>query len=233
MYRSKTAGRMRPFRILANVFLLAVIAFFTQAAVADESVVKQFLRYVYGADGVDISRTCLRAEDNWMLKGPKNTNALSAVDSLVIAPAKRSGIYSGLIQHDVYFVEVRDGIVDPAFTLEGIYGIQHQLVKTFVYASLRQDKSLLKRLVTDVSKVEISGPRDAPPGGDMDVYEDIIGALPVVRSSKPSDDLISNTITYKVPVGEAGLVLTLLKKDGIWKIDTSKPIKVSLAFFYQ
>jgi hypothetical protein len=67
----------------------------------------------------------------------------------------------------------------------------------------------------------------------MDVYEDIIGALPVVRSSKPSDDLISNTITYKVPVGEAGLVLTLLKKDGIWKIDTSKPIKVSLAFFYQ
>lgn len=218
---------------LTKATLFALLTLSAQAAPAQESPVKQFLRYIYGADGVDISRICLPHDDTWMLRGAKNTNALSTVEALSIDPAKRSGIFSGLVRNEAYFVEVRDGQIDPAFSLEAQYGVHHQIVKMFLYAALRHDQRLLGRLTTDAKKVEISGPKDAPPPGDMDVYEGVIQAIPVVRSSRPSEDLKSKSVTYRVPIGETGMSLALVKQDGTWKIDTSKQVKVSLAFFYQ
>jgi hypothetical protein len=220
-------------KITTRTTLFVLLTFLALPALAEESVVKQFLRYVYGADGVDIAQTCLPSDDLWMLRGARNTNTLAAVDALSLDPAKRSGIFFGLIRNEGYFVEVRDGKVDPAFSLESQYQLHRMLAKMFLYAALRHDQHMLGRLTTDAGKVEILGPKDAPPAGDMDVYEGVLQAMPVVRCSKPADDLKSRTVTYRVPLGEAGLNLLLTRQDGVWKIDTSKSVKVSLAFFYQ
>ena len=67
----------------------------------------------------------------------------------------------------------------------------------------------------------------------MDVYGSIVEQLPVVRSSKPQDDATSRTVTYRVPIGEEALTLTLVKDGSTWKIDTSKSVRMSLEFFYR
>jgi len=228
---AKTEQNLMQSLLQTGILVLLIIS--SGVASADELPVKQFLRFIYGAEPGEISRICLASDDTWMLRGAKNTNALSAIDALSIDPQKRSGCYFGLIQNEAYFIELRDGKVDPAFSLEGQYSVHRQLVKTLLYAALRHDQRLLSRLTTNPQSVEVSGPKDAPPPGDMDVYEGVIQAIPVVRTSKPSEDAKSKTVTYRVPIGEEGLNVPLLKQGGIWKIDTSKPLKISLAFFYQ
>ena len=61
----------------------------------------------------------------------------------------------------------------------------------------------------------------------------IIEQLPVVRSSAPQDDVKRRTVTYRVPLGEEALTLTLVKDGSVWKIDTSKSVHMSLEFFYR
>ena len=212
--------------------LFAVLLVSASVARCAEPVTKQFLRYIYGADGVELTNICLPSDDAWMLRGAKDTNALAALDSLKIA-SKPTGITSGLVGRDMYFIETRDGKVDPAFNLDGIYMIHRQIVLRFIYSALSQNQRMLGQIVTDASKVKIDGPKDAPPGGDMDVYGPIIEQLPVVRSSKPQDDAKSRTVTYRVPIGEEALTLTLVKDGSTWKIDTSKTIRVPLEFFFR
>ena len=43
----------------------------------------------------------------------------------------------------------------------------------------------------------------------------------------------SKSITYRMPIGEKGFELTLVKKGSTWKIDSSKKISVPLKFFFQ
>jgi hypothetical protein len=190
------------------------------------------LRYIYGEDGVELTNVCLPSDDAWMLRGAKNTNALAALDSVKIA-SKATGITSGLLGRDLYFIETRDGKVDPALNLDGIYMMHRQIVLRLIYSTLSQNQKMLRQIVTDASKVMVDGPKDAPPGGDMDVYVPIIEQLPVVRSSKPQDDVKSRTVTYRVPVGEEALTLTLIKDGSTWMIDTSKSVRISLELFYR
>ena len=212
--------------------LFAVLLVSVSAAPCAEPVTKQFLRYIYGADGVELTSICLPSDDAWMLRGAKNTNALAALDILEIA-SKPTGVTSGLVGRDMYFIETRDGKVDPTFNLASVYTMHRQLVLRFVYAALSQNQRMLRQIVTDASKVKVEGPKDAPPGGDMDVYGPIIEQLPVVRSSTPQDDAKSRSVTYRVPLGEEALRLTLVKDGSTWKIDTSKPVHMSLEFFYR
>ncbi len=211
-----------------HIFLL--FALISQTAFSKEPLAKQFLQYIYGADGIDIAQICVPSEDLWMLRGAKNTNALAEVASMKL---KDKGVFTAMVRNEISFIEVRDGRIDPAFNLDGIYNLHRKLIQTFIYASLTHDEALLKRLTTDASKVKMTGPKDTPPSGDMDVYEGVIEAMPVLRSSKPSDDSKSKTITYRVPVGDSPLLLTLIKDGSTWKIDTSKSIKVPLEYFYQ
>jgi hypothetical protein len=210
--------------------LFAILLVSASAAQCAEPAAKQFLRYIYGADGIELTSICHPSDDVWMLRGAKNTNALVALDALKIA-SKPSGITSGLVGTDIYFIETRDGKVDPTFNLDGIYVIHRQLVLRFIYSALSQNRGTLGRLVTDASKVKIDGPKAAP--GDMDQYGSIIELMPVVRSSKPADDAKSRTVTYPVPLGEEALALTLIKDGSTWKIDTSKSVRVPLEFFFR
>jgi len=132
---------------------------------------------------------------------------------------------------DIYFIETRDGKVDPAFKLDGIYILHRQLVLQFLYAALSQNRRMHGRLATDSSKVRIVGPK-APPG-DMDQYGSILQMMPVVRSSKPADDAKSRTVSYRVPIGDEALKLTLRKDGSTWKIDTSRTVQVPLGFFFR
>jgi hypothetical protein len=210
--------------------LFAILLVSASAAQCAEPAAKQFLRYIYGADGIELTSICHPSDDVWMLRGAKNTNALVALDALKIA-SKPSGITSGLVGTDIYFIETRDGKVDPTFNLDGIYVMHRQLVLRFIYSALSQNRGMLGRLVTDASKVKIDGPKAAP--GDMDQYGSIIELMPVVRSSKPADDAKSRTVTYRVPLGEEALALTLIKDGSTWRIDTSKSVRVPLEFFFR
>lgn len=127
-----------------------------------------------------------------------------------------------------------DGTVQRRMEKEdGVYMMHRQVVLRFIYFALSQNHRILGQIVTDASMVKVDGPKDAPLGGDMDVYGPIIEQLPVVRSSKPQDDARSRNVTYRVPLGEEALTLILVKEGSTWKIDTSKSVRVSLEFFYR
>jgi len=134
-------------------------------------------------------------------------------------------------ERPIYFIELRDGLVDPAFNLDGIYLMHRQLVLRFIYSTLEGDQTMLGRLATDASKIQIVGPKAAP--GDMDQYGSIIEMMPVVRSSRAADDAKTRTVTYRVPMGDAALALTLVKDGSTWKVDTSKSVRVPLEFFFR
>ena len=210
--------------------LIALLLLSTPVAQSAEPAAKQFLRYIYGADGISLTNICHPSDDLWMARGAKNTNALAALNAEKIEP-KRTGVLSGVLGTDIYFIELRDGLVDPAFSLDGIYLMHRQLVLRFIYSTLSRDQAMLGRLATDASKVQIVGPKAAP--GDMDQYGSIIEAMPVVRSSKPADDAKTKTVTYRVPMGDAALPLTLVKEGSTWKVDTSKSVRVPLEFFFR
>jgi len=210
--------------------LLLLAAPTIECAEPVEPVTKQFLRYIYGDDDITLTNICHPSDDSWMLRGAKNTNALAALATMPFAP-KVTGVSSGIVGSDIYFVELRDGLVDPAFNLDGIYQLHRQLVLRFLYASLSRDQPTLRRLVTDAGKVEIAGPKAAP--GEMDQYGSIIAMMPVVRLSNAADDAKTRSVTYRIPVGEVALSLTLIKDGNTWKIDTSKTVRVPLEFFFR
>jgi hypothetical protein len=209
---------------------IALLLLAAPVAHSAEPVAKQFLRYTYGADGIELTNICHPSDDVWMLRGARNTNALADLNRMQIE-AKGTGVVSGVVGTDIYFVEMRDGRVDPAFNLDGVYTLHRKLVLMFLYAALSRDQTMLRRLATDATKVQIIGPKAAP--GDMDQYGSILEMMPVVRASKPAEDAKSRTVTYRVPIGETALSLTLLKEGNTWKVDTSKTVRVPLEFFFR
>jgi len=214
-----------------QICILALLTLIARVAFCDEPVAKQFLKYTYGAEGIDAAKICLPSDDLWMLQGALNPNALKALEAEEFPSTNRNVVVSGVLAANMYFVEVRNGQIDPSFNLASVYSQHRSLLLTFVYACLKHDKSMLERLTTDASKVEIVGPR--PPSGEMGHYESVIEAIPVVRSSKSADDSKSKTVTYRLPLGDDGLTLTLVNKGNTWKIDSSKKVKVSLEFFFK
>jgi hypothetical protein len=210
--------------------LVAVLLLTTSTAWCAEPASKQFLRYVYGVDGIDITNICQPSDDLWMLSGAKNTNALAAIDNLNIS-SKSNGIISGVLGPDLYFIEMRNGKVDPAFSLVGAYAVHHQMISAFLVSVLSRNQTLLARVVTDTNKVEIVGPKAGP--GDMEQYASIVEIMPIIRSSKPADDVKSQSVTYRVPVGDVALSLTLVKEAGLWKIETSHTVRVNLEYFFR
>ena len=200
------------------------------AAPCAESVTKQFLRYIYGADGIELTNVCHPTDDAWMLRGAKDTNALAEIDEEKFT-SKRTGVTTAIVGTDICFIELREGRVDPAFYLDGIYMLHRRLVQAFISSALSRNQRTLSRVATDPNKVQIVGPK-APPG-EMGQYDSIIEAMPVLRASKPADDAKSKTVTYRVPVGEVALSLTLVKQGGTWMIDTSKTVRVPLEFFFR
>jgi len=213
--------------MLQLIFLMLLAA---PAAPCAESVTKQFLRYIYGADGIELTNVCHPTDDAWMLRGAKNTNALAEIADEKFS-SKRTGVTTAMVGTDLCFIELRDGRVDPAFFLDGIYMLHRSLVQAFIASALSRNQSTLGRITSDPKNVQIVGPK-APPG-EMGQYESIIESMPVLRTSKPSDDAKSKTVTYRVPVGEVALSLTLIKQGGTWMIDTSKTVRVPLEFFFR
>ncbi len=180
-------------RLVVLMLLAAPTAF------CAESVTKQFLRYIYGADGIELTNVCHPTDDAWMLRGAKDTNALAEIDEEKFT-SKRNGVTTATVGTGLCFIELRDGRVDPAFYLDGIYMLHRRLVQAFISSALSRDQKTLSRLATDPKKIQIVGPK-APPG-EMGQYESIIELMPVLRVSKPADDAKSRTVTYRVPVGE-------------------------------
>jgi hypothetical protein len=209
---------------------IAILLLSGSTVKCSEPVAKQYLRYLYGAGGIDFKNICHLTDDAWMLGGSKDPDTLTALESKKIE-LKPTGIVSGVVGTNMYFVETRDGKVDPAFNLESIYSAHRRAVLTLIYAALKRDNEMIGALVTDATKVQIIGPKPAP--GEMAQYASIIDLMPVVRSSKPSDDAKSKTVTYRVPMGDEALSLTLIRDAGIWKIDSSKTIRVPLDFFFR
>lgn len=207
--------------------MLMLVASTARAA---EKAPLQFLRYIYGADNIDVASVCCPSDDLWMLRGAKNTNALAALTRHEFHP-RHTNVISGLLNNDLYFIELRDGKVDPAINLENVYSMHRQLVLQFIYHALAGDEDEWKSFVTDPKKVQIIGP--AAPSGEMGHYASIIEMIPVARSSKPADDAKTKTITYRIPITDPILSLKLVKEDGRWKIDSSKGVKLSLEFFYR
>jgi hypothetical protein len=218
-----------------RMVLFVLTLLFTIEKASAQSVAEQFLRYIYGAEDVDAAKVCVPADDLWMLPGVKNTNAWNAITALKLDSKRQNGILSGVIPQaqgqDLFFVELRDGKVDPAMNLDSVYMMHRQLVIMFLYSALRGDTSQMARFTTDATKVDVKGPK--APLGDMDVYQEVLAAMPIVRSSKPSDDAKSKSVLYRVPLSDNVLMLRLLKQGGTWKIDTSKTVKVPLEFFYR
>lgn len=200
-----------------------------------EAVAERFLRYMYGADDADITKICWPHEDLWMLPGAKDTNAWQIVGNLKLDPKQQNGIISGVIPrrnaNDLYVVELRDGKVDPAMNLDGVYLLHRRAVMMFLYAALIRDNEQLSKITTDARNLNIIGKKAAR--GDMDVYEEVITAMPVVRQSKPADDAKSRNVSYRIPLSDTPLVLTLIKQGSTWKIDTSKKVNVPLEFFFR
>ena len=140
------------------------VLFLAAHARAQEPVAKQFLRHLYGAEGIDIARICHPSDDLWMLGGARDSEALDAIEGIRIDTA-RNGVVSGVVRSTMYFFELRDGLVDASYALDGVYLYHRRLVMEFLYACLAHEMESLERMTTDAGKVRILGP--APPSGEM------------------------------------------------------------------
>ena len=180
------------------------VLFLAAHARAQEPVAKQFLRHLYGAEGIDIARICHPSDDLWMLGGARDSEALDAIEGIRIDTA-RNGVVSGVVRSTMYFFELRDGLVDASYALDGVYLYHRRLVMEFLYACLAHEMESLERMTTDAGKVRILGP--APPSGEMAQYASIIELIPVVRASTPAKDASLHSVTYRVPLGDRGLSL--------------------------
>lgn len=217
---------MKILRLVLFALCLGVSASATPADTA-----RQFLRALYGDSKVDLTGICHPHADLWMLPGAKHEAGLAAVDAEKIR-IDETGVFISSINQDLCVVELRDGKVDPAFNLRTTAFVQWRTVLQFLHACLLQDRDQLAQLTTHPGNVSFGKfPAAAP--GDMDVYEELLSLLPVVRSSNPADDAISRSITYRVPLGPQGYAIRLIRDGRAWKIDTSKKTVVPLEFFYR
>lgn len=217
---------MNRFRLLLPLFAL-LFASWTRAA----SVGELYLRHLYGDPTTDISAICWPNDDLWMLAGRKNAAGLAEIAESKISH-DRDEVFWENIQNGLCIVEVRDGKVDPRFLLEQIRLQHRELILRFIYAALTADAESMRRLTTDPAKVKLA-PEKAPPGGDLDVYQEVIALLPVVRVSPPADDKVSHSVSYRLPLGKDGFLVRLVKKEGGWLVDTTHRIDVPLEFFFK
>lgn len=194
----------------------------------DRSAPRQFLRFIYGDDSVNIKTVCHPHPDVWMLAGERNPKLLEAIDAQSF-PATNF-VTMGAVGSSLYFLEVRDGLVDPSFAIEAVHTLQHKLLLNFLYAALRNDQESLKRLATDATKIEIVGDHSQP--GEDAQYASIIGFIPLLRVSSPASDLKTKTVTYRFPLAPNGLNVTLKKESNTWKVDTSRGLRINLGNFF-
>jgi hypothetical protein len=213
-----------------TLLFLMVVATASAARKPDDAA-RDFLMYQYGKSVPDISEICLPSEDIWMLQGKVQPEQQRLVGSLKIS-VRATGLFMDSVDRDICIVEMKDGKVDPSFNLEGVYGIHRRLVVQFFYFSLLQDRKELVRLVTDIKNVSFGKVKKAA-YGDMDVYSGILGFLPVVRSSAPRSDAASKSVNYRMPLGEEIFEVRVIKRDGAWRIDTSKSVIVPLQYFWR
>lgn len=216
---------------MAAIRLWVLFCIIGVATAQGASVANEFLRYVYGAEDVDLAKVCWPHDDLWMLRGAPNPAGLAELAATNIRHKDNDIVWES-IANDLCIVEVRDGKVVPTFLLEQVYTLHRQLVLRFLYASLEQDLKNLERLSTDAAKIRFGGAKPQP-GGDMDVYGEIIACLPVVRVSASADDKKSKNVTYRVPLGRKGFTLQLVKKGSTWLVDSHAGIDVPLEFFFQ
>ncbi len=210
---------------------LFALCFGVAASATPADTARQFLRALYGDPKVDLAKVCHPHDDLWMLPGAKHEVRLAAVNAAEIRIGE-SGVFTALITQDLCVVELREGKVDPAFNLRMTAFAQWRTVLQFLHACLLQDRDQLAHLASHPGNVAFGKAPAAAPG-DMDVYEELLALLPVVRSSNPVDDAKSRSVTYRVPLGPQGFAVRLNRDGSAWKIDTSKKTVVPLEFFYR
>lgn len=196
-----------------------------------DSVATQYLQYVYGGDGVEIEKFCWPHDDLWMIRGQKNPAGLAQLAQEKITHGASEVLWEN-IQDDLCIIEIRDGKADPRFLLDQIHFRHRQLILQFVYTALRQDQEMMKKLTTKAANVRFGRAKPAAMG-DLDVYEELIASLPVVRISSPAEDMKAKSVTYRVPLGKGGLALRLVKRGGTWLIDSDQRLDVPLDFFFR
>ena len=214
-----------------SCFLLSVLYLANIPAVRASDAAEKFLSYIFGAEDVAIENATWPNDDLWMLHGRKNEAGVAEIAQAKISRSNNVVLWE-MIQNALCIVEVRDGKVDPGFSLDQIYVRHREMILRFVDASLTQDKDALGKLTTNASNVKFG--RAKPPAmGDLDQYQEIIGHLPIVRISQPAADKLSKSVSYRVPLGSKGLTLRLVKRDGSWRIDSDSKIEVPLEFLFQ
>lgn len=215
----------------STIAFLALICISVSCFASSENVLKQYLRFIYGDSGIDAEKIMYANPDIWMIPGSKNIEAINKINetSFYITDP---GVYAETLGRDINYAELYEGKIKPEFTLHTIYTLHKQLFLNFIYAALRHDKRALSGIVTDIDNIDFGDTRRAS-SGDMGVYLDILATVPVIRSSSPAHDATTHSITYRVPFGQAGFELTLVKEDSYWKIDSDKKVVVPLDFFFK
>jgi len=213
--------------------LLLFLALTTAAFAAPKpaEVVRSFMAYQYGGDVPEIAQLCTPNSDLWMLRGPDQPKKRAALSQLEVKIGS-TGVFMDLVQQDICIVELKDGRVDPQFNLALVYRMHQQLVLQFLYQSLLQDTQELSPLVTNMANVSFGGAPKASMG-DMDVYANILSLIPVVRASPPEADAKSQSVSYRLPLGDEIFTVRIVRRDGTWKIDTDKKITVPLKYFWR
>lgn len=214
----------------SRLFLLCCFVFGQSLAGAASPPI-EYLRYMYGADEVVIEQVCWPNDDVWMMRGVKNPEGLAEIAKLELKHGKSEIIWE-MIQNGLCIVELRDGKVDPAFNLDQIYFRHRELAVRFIYAALQHDKEQLEKLVTHVANIHF-GRTKAAPDGDMDVYSELIARMPILRVSKPADDKVSRSVTYRLPLGASGTPLRMIKRGRHWLIDSEQRLEVPLEIFHR
>jgi hypothetical protein len=224
-------GKRQHWRMSLRIPLLAVLAFMMGSTLSAATVGETYLRYIFGDEAADAAKICWPNDDLWMARGEKNSAALDELTQEKISHGRNEVLWV-TIQNSLCIVEVRDGKVDPRFVLDQVFLRHRQAILQFVYAALKQDTEALSQLATKPSNVKF-GRAKPPAGGDLDVYQEVVSTLPVVRVSAPADDKKSRSITYRVPLGKKGLQLRLVKRGGRWLIDSDERLDVPLEFFFE
>ncbi len=140
---------------------LLLIAWLLVKALPAATPANEFLRYVYGAEGILLEKYCWAHDDLWMLHGRANPAGLAQLDQEKVKHGTNEVIWEN-IQGAVCIVEIREGKADPAFMLDQTYGRHRQLVLQFIYASLRHDLDLLKGITTQVKNMDLGRLKEAP-----------------------------------------------------------------------
>lgn len=190
--------------------------------------VKDYLAYIHGGDGVDIASVCWPHDDLWMIRGERDEAALREVQEE--KPGK-DPVQWFTIRNGLCIVELRDGRVDARFLIDQLRFLHRQMILRFVYAVLRHDREEIARLATRPERVKL-GRWAAAPQGDLDVYQEILTQLPVVRLPKPTD-ATTRSATYRLPLGPRGFDLRLVKRGSRWQIDTDTALDLPLDQLWQ